>query len=61
MLKTDNAKLSQWLEERTQEVEKLKNSLEQYKTKAKIKASTKSKTPSKSTAKKKSSKSSKSR
>jgi cell division protein FtsB len=59
MLKTDNAKLSQWLEERTQEVEKLKNSLEQYKTKAKIKASTKGKTPSKSTAKKKPSKSSK--
>jgi uncharacterized protein YlxW (UPF0749 family) len=59
MLKTDNTKLSQWLEERTQEVEKLKNSLEQYKTKAKIKASTKGKTPSKSTAKKKPSKSSK--
>jgi cell division protein FtsB len=59
MLKADNAKLSQWLEERTQEVEKLKNSLEQYKTKAKIKASTKSKAPSKTTAKKKPSKSSK--
>ena len=57
MLKTDNAKLSQWLEERTQELERQKNALEQCKTKAKIKASTKSKTSSKSASKKKSSKS----
>jgi hypothetical protein len=61
LLKTDNAKLSQWLEERTQEVEKLKFALEQSKTKAKIKAATKGKTTPKSTTKKKATKSSKGR
>ncbi len=61
LLKTDNAKLSQWLEERTQEAEKLKNALEQCKTKAKIKAGARGKTTPKNTAKKKSSKTSKSR
>jgi Flp pilus assembly protein TadB len=59
LLKTDNAKLSQWLEERTQEVEKLKFALEQSKTKAKIKAATKGKTTPKSATKKKATKSSK--
>lgn len=61
LLKTDNAKLSQWLEERTQEVEKLKFALEQSKTKAKIKAATKGKTTTKSATKKKATKSSKRR
>ena len=61
LLKTDNAKLSQWLEERTQEVEKLKFALEQCKTKSKIKAATKGKTTPKNATKKKSTKSSKGR
>lgn len=61
LLKTDNAKLSQWLEERTQEVERLKFALEQSKTKAKIKAATKGKTTTKSATKKKATKSSKRR
>jgi Tfp pilus assembly protein PilO len=61
LLKTDNAKLSKWLEERTQEVEKMKFALEQCKTKAKIKSPTKGKTTSKSATKKKSTKSSKAR
>ncbi len=61
LLKTDNAKLSQWLEERTQEVEKLKFALEQCKTKAKIKAATKGKTTSRNATKKKPAKSSKGR
>ena len=61
LLKTDNAKLSQWLEERTQEVEKMKFALEQCKTKAKIKSATKGKTTSKSATKKKATRSSKAR
>ena len=61
LLKTDNAKLSQWLEERTQEVERLKFALEQSKTKAKIKAATKGRTTQKSATKKKPAKSSKGR
>lgn len=60
LLKQDNAKLSQWLEERTQEVEKLKKGLEHGKAKPKAKTAAKSKTTSK-TPKKKSPKSSKSR
>lgn len=48
VLKQDNAKLSQWLEERTQEVEKYKKALEECKAKPKQKAPAK-KTTSKST------------
>ncbi len=49
-LKQDNAKLSQWLEERTQEVEKYKKALEECKAKPKPKPAAKS---SKKPAKKK--------
>ncbi len=41
MLKQDNAKLSQWLEERTQENEKFKKALEECKAKPKSKAAAK--------------------
>ena len=41
-LKQDNAKLSQWLEERTQEVEKYKKSLEECRSKPKPKPAAKS-------------------
>jgi cell division protein FtsB len=40
-LKQDNAKLSQWLDERTQEIEKYKKSLEECKAKPKGKAAAK--------------------
>jgi regulatory protein YycI of two-component signal transduction system YycFG len=54
-LKQDNAKLSQWLEERTQESEKYKKSLEECKAKPKAKPAAKK--PAKSTTKKKKTKS----
>lgn len=51
-LKQDNVKLSQWLEERTQEVEKYKKALEECRAKPKPKAAAK-KAPAKSAPKKK--------
>jgi len=54
-LKQDNAKLSQWLEDRTQEVEKYKKALEECKAKPKPKAAAKkpaAKSSKKSTKKK---------
>jgi len=51
-LKLDNTKLSQWLEERTQESEKYKKALEECKSKPKAKATAK-KPAAKSTTKKK--------
>lgn len=50
-LKLDNTRLSQWLEERTQEAERCKKSLEECKAKPKAKAD-KKKPASKSTKKK---------
>jgi cell division protein FtsB len=50
-LKDDNAKLSQWLEERTQEVEKYKKSLEECRAKPKPKAKPAAKKSSKSSKK----------
>lgn len=58
-LKLDNAKLSQWLEERTQEAEKYKKAYEECKAKAKApakKAPPKKKPPTKNTTKKKTTK-----
>lgn len=52
-LKQDNAKLSQWLEERTQESEKFKKAYEECKAKPKAKAIVKKKPAAKSTVKKK--------
>jgi regulatory protein YycI of two-component signal transduction system YycFG len=52
-LKQDNAKLSQWLEERTQETDKLKKALEECKAKPKPKAPAKKAAPKKTTTKKK--------
>jgi regulatory protein YycI of two-component signal transduction system YycFG len=52
-LKLDNAKLSQWLEERTQETDKLKKALEECKAKPKPKAPAKKAAPKKTTTKKK--------
>jgi hypothetical protein len=52
LLKQDNAKLSQWLEERTQESEKYKKALEACKAKPKAKPAAK-KPAAKSTTKKK--------
>jgi len=52
LLKQDNAKLSQWLEERTQESEKYKRALEECKAKPKAKPAAK-KPAAKSTTKKK--------
>lgn len=57
MLKQDNAKLAQYLDERNQELEKTKKALEECKTKPKAKAKpakskAKGKTPAKSTKKK---------
>lgn len=57
-LKQDNVKLSQWLEERTQEVEALRKQIEKCQAKPKAKAA-KSKSTSKSASKKKSSKTTK--
>lgn len=54
-LKLDNTKLSQWLEERTQESEKYKRALEECKAKPKAKPAAK-KPASKTTAKKKTTK-----
>jgi hypothetical protein len=52
-LKLDNTKLSQWLEERTQETEKYKRALEECKAKPKAKpADTRKKPAAKSTKKK---------
>jgi cell division protein FtsB len=51
-LKDDNAKLSQWLEERTQEVERYKKSLDECKAKPKTKAKPAAKKSSKKTSKK---------
>jgi hypothetical protein len=51
-LKMDNARLSQWLEERTQEVEKYKKALEECSTKLKTKPAP-AKAASKKTTKKK--------
>ena len=51
-VKQDNAKLSQWLEERTQESEKYKKALEECRAKSKAKPAAK-KPAAKSTAKKK--------
>lgn len=59
-LKQDNAKLSQWLEERTQEVEKFKKALDGCKGKPKAKTAAKSK-PAPKSAKKKPSKAAKSK
>ena len=50
-LKQDNVKLSQWLEERTQEAEKYKKSYEECKAKPKAKPAAK-KAPAKTTKKK---------
>ena len=50
-LKLDNTKLSQWLEERTQEVEKYKKALEECKAKPKTKPAEKKKPAAKSTKK----------
>jgi hypothetical protein len=52
LLKLDNTKLSQWLEERTQENEKYKKALEECRAKPKSKAAVK-KPAAKSTSKKK--------
>lgn len=51
-LKMDNTRLSQWLEERTQEVEKCKKSLEECKAKPKPKPVAKKPAPKKTTKKK---------
>jgi cell division protein FtsB len=51
-LKQDNAKLSQWLEERTQENDKLKKALEECRAKPKPKAPAKKAAPKKTTPKK---------
>lgn len=51
-LKLDNTKLSQWLEERTQEVEKYKRAFEECKAKPKPKAVEKKKPAAKTTKKK---------
>ena len=50
-LKLDNTKLSQWLEERTQESERYKKALEECKAKPKAKPAEKKKPAAKSTAK----------
>ncbi len=50
-LKQDNVRLSQWLEERTQEVEKYKKSLEECKAKPKAKPKAAAKKPAKSSKK----------
>jgi cell division protein FtsB len=52
-LKQDNAKLSQWLEERTQENDKLKKAFEECRAKPKPKAPVKKAAPKKTTPKKK--------
>ncbi len=59
--KQDNAKITQWLDERTKEADTLKKDLEKCKTKSKGKTAAKGKTTSKSAAKKKSSKTGKSK
>jgi regulator of replication initiation timing len=51
-LKLDNSKLSQWLEERTQEAEKYKKALEECKAKPKAKPAAKKPAPKKTTKKK---------
>jgi regulatory protein YycI of two-component signal transduction system YycFG len=51
VLKQDNAKLSQWLEERTQETDKLKKALEECRAKPKPKAPVKKAAPKKTTTK----------
>jgi len=51
-LKLDNTKLSQWLEERTQESERYKRALEECKAKPKAKTADKKKPAAKSTKKK---------
>jgi hypothetical protein len=51
-LKLDNTKLSQWLEERTQESEKCKKALEECKVKPKAKPAAKKPAPKKTTKKK---------
>ena len=55
-LKLDNTKLSQWLEERTQEVEKYKKTLEECKAKPKAKAADSKKKPAAKSTKKKAAK-----
>ena len=55
-LKEDNAKLSQWLEERTQEVEKYKKSLEECRAKPRPKPAAKKSAPKSTKSTKKSTK-----